>query len=223
MTYDSLLEELKSVAEPTLAAFHGTLIKASEDQLFGVRTPILRKIAKRVDIDEILSFPNDYYEVKFIKLIAVSYLPYERFIEYVGKVVPLIDNWALCDSFKANSIKAHKEDFLSRIEQFFVTGKEFFVRYALVTLLSYYVEREYLPLIFSYLERVETSPYYVHMSAAWLLAEVLVKYYEDGVAFLQKRSLDAKTHNKAIQKAVESFRLTNEQKEFLKTLKIKNY
>lgn len=222
MTYDELLEALKSHAEPSLAAFHGALIKSPTDALFGVRTPVLRKIAKTVDVEEVLSFPNDYYEVKFIKLVAVSYLPYTSFLRYVGEVVPLIDNWALCDSFKANCIKEHREEYLPWIEKFFAQNKEFSVRYALVTLLTHYVDTQYLPLVFSYLRRADCQPYYVHMAAAWLTAEVLVKHFEEGSRFLEENALDIKTRNKAIQKAVESYRLNKEQKEYLKTLKIKN-
>ena len=222
MTYDELLALLESCADKTYASFHSKLIKSSTDTLLGVRVPILRKIAKKVNIQEILEFPNEYYEVKFIKLVSVSYLPFDKFILYLEKVVPLIDNWALCDSFKANSILSNRENFLPWIEKYHSKNNEFSVRYALVTLLNYYVEEEYLPLIFAYLKKTDCREYYVHMAAAWLMAEILAKYFEAGVSFLKTKVLNEKTHNKSIQKAIESYRLTNEQKEFLRTLKIKN-
>lgn len=221
MIYADFLQELKKHAEPKLAIFHGGLIKEPPKRLLGIRTPIMRKIAKAVSVDEVLAFPDEYYEVTFIKLMAISYLPYESFISYLDHAIPLITNWALCDSFKPKCIAKHKADFLQYVERYFRMGTEFSVRFSLVMLLSYYVEREYLPLIFEYLRRADCAPYYVHMAAAWLTAEVLIKHFDDGVSFLREGSLDAKTHNKSIQKAVESYRLTNEQKEFLKTLKIK--
>ena len=222
MTYDELICLLTSHADENYASFQGKLIYAKEGELLGVRTPTLRKIAKRLDAAEVLSYPNTYYEVKFLKLAVVSALPYQQFISRVKEVVPLIDNWALCDGFKAECIKAHRQEFLPFIDEFFHAQTEFSVRYALVTLLYFYVDEEYLPLIASYLRKAACTPYYVHMAVAWLTAEILVKDFTFGVKLLKKGILDKRTHNKAIQKAVESYRLTNEQKEFLKALKIKN-
>ena len=221
MQYDELLSLLKSNADASYAAFQSTLIGAREGEVLGVRTPILRRLAKRLSVEEALEFPNTYYEIKFIKLAVVAALPYERFIEYLEQAVQLIDNWALCDGFKAGCIKNHRQEFLPWIDRFFQCGTEFSVRFTLVMLLYFYVEEEYLPLIFSYLSKADCSPYYVHMAVAWLTAEILVKNYDAGVSFLKEGMLDTKTHNKAIQKAVESYRLNNEQKEFLRLLKIK--
>ena len=222
MTYDELISLLTTHSDPSYASFQGKLIYAKEGELLGVRTPTLRKIAKRLDAAEVLSYPNTYYEVKFIKLAVISALPYQRFISYVQEAVSLIDNWALCDGFKAECIKAHRQEFLPYIDAFFRANTEFSVRYALVTLLYFYVDEEYLPLIASYLRKAACTPYYVHMAVAWLTAEILVKDFTFGVKLLKEGVFDKRTHNKAIQKAVESYRLTNEQKEFLKALKIKN-
>ncbi len=221
MTYADFLQELKRHAEPELASFHGRLIKQPPERLLGVRTPIMRKIAKTVSVEEVLAFPDDYYEVTFIKLTAISYLPYEQLIEYLDRAIPLITNWALCDSFKPKCIAKNKADFLQYVDRYYKMGTEFSIRFALVTLLGFYVEKDYLSFIFERLRKTDCSAYYVHMAAAWLTAEILVKHYDDGVAFLRERALDQKTYNKSIQKAIESYRLTNEQKEFLKTLKIK--
>ena len=222
MTYDELICLLTSHADASYASFQGKLIYAKEGELLGVRTPTLRQIAKRLSVKEVLSFPNTCYEVKFLKLAVIALLPYHRFIRHVKEAVSLIDNWALCDGFKAECIKEHRQEFLPLVEEFFHEQIEFSVRYALVTLLYFYVEEEYLPLIASYLRKADCALYYVHMAVAWLTAEILVKYFTFGVQLLKEGVLDKKTHNKAIQKAVESYRLTNEQKEFLKTLKIKN-
>ena len=107
------------------------------------------------------------------------------------------------------------------MEEFFAQGWEFYQRCVLTTLLGYYTEEKYLPLISEYLKRADTDLYYVHMAAAWLTAEVLVKHYEQGLEILKGGSLPPKTHNKAIQKAKESFRITEEQKGYLESLKIK--
>lgn len=222
MTYLNFLDILFSYAETDFAAFQKRLI-FTKYTILGVRTPTLRKLAKEyaAHFEEIFDFPNEYYEVVFIKLAMVSALPHEKFLEYLEPSVALMDNWALCDSFKAKCIKKHKEEFLPVLERIFEKGGEYEQRYPLVVLLSEYVEEKYLKRIEDFIRRADTAPYYIHMAVAWLLAEVLVKEYEFGIELLKKDILDTKTHNKAIQKAIESYRLTQEQKEFLRSLKIK--
>lgn len=233
--YDELLKELKDNAEPEYAAFHKRLIKNDKLNVLGVRVPALRKIAKSYKnfVPELLTFPDDYYEVTFIKLQAVALLPWCEFINYADKCVALIDNWATCDCFAPKCIAKHREEFLPYIREYTWSGKEFEQRFALTTLLHFYVEDKYLQLIFDAVtgNEIDYNFYYVHMAAAWLIAEVVVKSYDDGVAFLKANAgyydekgrgaetFDIKTHNKAIQKACESYRLTKEQKDFLKTLK----
>ena len=221
--YPEFLEEIKSYAEPEYAAFHKRLVKNDNVNVLGVRVPQLRKLAKKyvVSVDELLSFPDEFYEVTFIKLTAVSYLKWEEFIKYVDRCVPLIDNWAACDCFTPKCIAKHKDGFLQYIFTYLNEDKEFYQRFALTTLLHYYVEEKYLTTIKDAVQKVDTEKYYyVHMAAAWLLAELIIKFYDNTIIFLKENSIDKKTHNKAIQKACESYRLTAEQKTYLKGLKL---
>lgn len=222
MKYSEFIDLLTSYSEAEFAEFQKRLIH-TERKILGVRTPTLRKIATnyKKDLDEIFRFPNEYYEVVFIKLTMVSALPYGRFLIYLNECIALMDNWALCDSFKAKCLKKHKDEFLLVLESIFAKGGEYEQRYPLVALLNDYVEEAYLSTIERFVRNANTKPYYVHMATAWLISEVLVKSYENGVKLLKKRVVDVKTHNKTIQKAIESYRLTNEQKEFLRSLKIK--
>ena len=222
MQYRQLLEILEYNSDVKYREFHKQLLKNDSISVLGVRVPALRKIAKQFkgDIDNLLSFPDEYYEITFIKLTAVSNLKYEEFVKYADLCVSLIDNWATCDCFTPKCIEKHKREFLPYIERYLSNNGEFYQRFALTTLLHFYVEEEFLDIIFNAIKRADTEKYYyVHMAAAWLTAEVLVKYYGWGVTFLQSESLDKKTHNKAIQKANESFRLSEEQKNFLKEIK----
>lgn len=221
--YFELLEELNKNKEENFADFQRKLIPTKQ-KILGVRTPTMRILAKSYqgEIEKLLSFPDEYYEVTFIKLIVVSSLPYERFVLYVENCVSLIDNWATCDCFKAKCIAKRKDEFLPVLERIYKLNNPFAQRYVLVTLLFSYVEDTYLPLIRKYIEQTPTDEYYLHMAVAWLTAEILVKRFEKGVEILQDKILPIKTHNKAIQKAIESYRLTHEQKEFLRSLKIKN-
>ncbi len=222
MTYSEFIEKITPYAEEEFAAFQRKLI-FTDRKILGIRTPILRKLAKEYGgaLKELLSYPDEYYETVFIKLTAISVLPYEEFVRYLPTAVSLMDNWALCDCFKGRSIRKHKEEFLTELEKIFTVGKEYYERYVLVTLLGEYVEEAYLPIVKSYISRANTEPYYTHMAVAWLIAEVIVKHYEVGVCWLQERTLPKKTHDKAIQKAIESYRLNDERKEYLRSLKIK--
>ncbi|MBP5242361.1 MAG: DNA alkylation repair protein [Clostridia bacterium] len=222
MEYSKLIDELFSYREEEFAAFQARIINSPKQKIIGVRTPVLRKLVKKYkgDYAALSAFPDEYYEVTFIKLNVAALLPYEKFVLCVEDCVNSIDNWATCDTFKARCIATHREEFLPYIRKF-LTGGEFFTRYALVTLLSFYVEEKYLPEIFTALKGADLQPYYAHMGAAWLLAEVLVKEYDAGVEFLKQGAMPARTHNKAIQKAKESFRLTKEQKDKLNGLKRK--
>lgn len=219
--YEELLTELNSLAEPDYAAFHKRLLKNDNIKVLGVRVPTLRKLAKRYKnaIDPLLCCSDEYYEVTFIKLQAVALLPYEQFIDYVDKCVPLIDNWATCDCFAPKCISGRKDEFLPYIRKYMDDGGEFSQRFALTTLLHFYVEDKYLQIIADTVRKSDRDLYYVHMAAAWLIAEVLVKFYDKGVEYLKLNELDIKTHNKAIQKACESYRLTKEQKDFLRGIK----
>lgn len=220
--YNQLLNQLKENAEESYATFHKNLLNNEEINVLGVRVPILRKIAKDYVncIPELLEVPDVYYEITFVKLQAVSLLNYTEFLKYVDKCVSLIDNWATCDSFTPQCIIAHRADFYKTVCRYLARDDEFYQRFALTTLLHFYVKEDWLDKIYNCTaNHANTDYYYVHMAAAWLIAEVLAKFYESGVEFLKQNLLDEKTHNKAIQKACESFRLTKEQKEYLTTLK----
>lgn len=234
MQYQQLLALLKENADQKYRDFHKRLLKNENINVIGVRVPILRKIAKQFkdDIDDLMSFPDEYYEVTFIKLTAVSKLPYEQFTDYADKCILLIDNWATCDCFVPKCIEKHKDDFLPYIYTYSYPNadSEFQQRFALTTLLHFYVEEKYLGIIMDTVQEVDTSYYYVHMAAAWLIAEMLVKYFDETLLFLKVSCetglngdefaiIDKKTHNKAIQKAIESFRLSDEQKKLLKEIK----
>lgn len=223
ITYEYLLKRLQENADEKFREFHKKLLKNERVNVIGVRTPVLRRLAKeyRGEVDALMTFPDEYYEVTFLKCACAGFLTYGEFIKYVDRLVLLLDNWATCDCFTAPCIKKHREDFLPYLEKYFSDGREFVRRYSLVTLLHDYVEEKYLPLIFSYLRRCGEEEYYVMMAAAWLLAEVLVKSYDIGIAFLQEGSIPAEIRNKAIQKARESFRLTAEQKNELLLYKLK--
>jgi 3-methyladenine DNA glycosylase AlkD len=223
MLYEELLTKLKNIADEKYRLFTKKLLKDESINVLGVTIPKLKAIAKEYKemVDEVISLPDTYFEVTFIKLQIVALLPYDRFIYYLPECVKRLDNWSSCDSFKAKCIIKHKGEFLSYIYNFAANDKQFYQRYALVCLLQFYIDEEYLNDIFKIIYSVNTQYYYVSMAAAWLIAEVLAKYYDKGVDFLKQNKLDKNTNNRAIQKARESFRLNEEQKKYLNGLKVK--
>ncbi|MCD7728604.1 MAG: DNA alkylation repair protein [Clostridia bacterium] len=221
MNYSQLLEELEKYSEPEFATGEKRIVNDPLLKFLGVRTPTLRKIIKKYKWnEELFNFPNEYYEVVFIKLAVVSEFPYEQFVSRLESLVPLITDWALCDSaMKPKCIKKHRENFIPYIKKYISMEGEFEQRFALITLLSFYVEDEWLSLIKECVEMCDSSKYYAMMGAAWLLAEVLVKHYEYGLTILNSTMCDIKVKNKAISKACDSYRITNEQKMYLKQLR----
>ena len=224
LTYEEVLKRLHARQDKGYAAFHSKLLKDEKIRLIGVRIPVLRSLAKewKGEVDTFLSFPDEYYEITFLKCALVGMLKWAEFVKRVDLVVPLLDNWATCDTFTAPCVKKHQEEFLPYIKRYLKSDKEFTVRYGLVMLLHYYVEERYLPLVFESVKALKGEEYYIMMGAAWLIAEVLVKYYEEGVHFLKEGSMPPLMHNKAIQKACESFRVSEERKTFLKSLRVIN-
>lgn len=227
--YEEILAELSAMKDEKYRLFNERIVNIPAGSSVGVRTPLLRDYGRRLvkeegfDLDDLLAFPNDVFEVRLLKCFAVGNckMPFARKMKYIEKCVPVIDGWAVCDLFCSTlkEVKKHREAFLPEIKKYVGQGTEFSQRFGYIMLLGCYMEREYLADIFALLGQARTEFYYTHMGAAWLIAEVLVKFYEEGVAYLQSCTLDAKTVNKAIQKARESYRLTEVQKNYLKSLK----
>lgn len=222
MKYSDLMEELNAVRDnPAYADFQRKII-VTEKEILGVRTQELRKIVKKHKSEyyAFKSFPDDVYEVDFVKVCLAAYLPYGELVEELPNIIRPMDTWALTDTFSSPAIKANREDFKKYIEKYLSDDGVFSRRVALVTLLKYYVDKENIPYALECAERCDLFPYYVSMAAAWLIAEIIIKDYTTGVEFLKKRSVDPLTQNRAIQKCRDSFRLTDKQKEELKRLKM---
>ncbi|MCD8372834.1 MAG: DNA alkylation repair protein, partial [Clostridia bacterium] len=192
MTYNQLIDELKSYAEEKFAEGEKRIVNDPDLKFLGVRTPLLRRIAKSHENDEeTFAFPNEYYEVVFIKLAIASKFSYEKLLSRLDELVPLITNWALCDSaFKPECIKKNRQDFVPYIKKYMSKEGEFEQRFALIALLSFYVEEEWLDFIKECIERCNADLYYTMMSAAWLTAEVLAKHYEYGLSILKSTMCD---------------------------------
>ena len=211
--------------------FHKSIACDTNYELIGIRLPIMRKIAKelikRDDFDEIVLDKNViYYEEVMIQGLMIGYkkMPISEKINYLEKHIPKMDSWALTDSFIPTlKIKEkEREEYLKFILKYKDSKEEFLARFFIVSILDYYIYDEMLDRDIEYLDSITNDKYYVQMAKAWCLAEIGTKDYDKIVKYLTgKNSLDKFTHNKTIQKMIESYRFTNEQKDYLRTLKEK--
>ncbi len=229
MNYEEILDELKSQRDETFRRFNERIANVAEGTSIGVRIPILRAYARRMiartdfSWDTLDSFPNTYLEIRMLKCLCTGYakLSFPQLCDRIRKCVPVIDGWAVCDVFCSTlkSVRKHRNEYLPELENFIGEKSEFSQRFAYVLMLGCYMEKEYLPFVFEMLDRAQSQYYYTMMGAAWLLAEVLVRFYEEGVSYLRTGKLSDTAKNKAISKACESFRVDDSQKKFLKSLK----
>ena len=146
---------------------------------------------------------------------------FEEIKKYIESYIPKINNWALCDVFCAGLkiTSKYEKEMWQFIQKYLKSDKEFEIRFGVVIILDYYIKEEYLEEIFKIIEKIENDGYYVKMAIAWEISISLIKYYDRTKEFLQKSQLDKITHNKAIQKAIESYRITEKQKAELRKMK----
>ena len=199
-------------------------------EALGIRIPILRNFAKELLKENELEFLieniyENYYEEVMLKglLITLSksltWIELEKMILYYA---PKITDWALCDTFCSGLkiAKKYKVEIWGIINKYLTSDKEFEVRFALVMILNYFLTDEYIENIFQIINDVKLDKYYVKMANAWLISYCAICYYDRTYKFLKCDSkIDEWTHNKGIQKSIESYRLTKEQKEQLRRLK----
>lgn len=225
----NIKEELKLLVDEEYRKFHSNLCPGI-DNILGIRVPILRKYAKELiskyNIKELLyNIEDEYYEEIMLKgmLIGLSKkLNWDEVKGYIEEFVPKIDNWAICDTFCAGLkiTKKYKTEMWNLVNEYLNSKKEFEVRFAVVMILDYYIDSEYLLKNFEIFNNIKLDKYYVKMAVAWAISICLIKYYDETIKYLQKNlELDNWTYNKAIQKAIESYRITDIQKEELRRMK----
>lgn len=207
--------------------FHSNLCP-NVDDIIGVRVPVLREYAKELYKNNKLSeikIGNKYYEELVIQGMIIGFQtkePIEEVIKQIKKFVPKINSWAVCDVFCAGLkiTKKHPKEIFNLIQGYLKSEKEYELRFAIVMLLDYYINDEYIDKVLQILDNVKSDKYYVQMASAWAISICLVKYYEKTILFLEKCKLDKFTYNRAIQKAIESYRIQDNKKQELRKMKI---
>ena len=223
-----LREKLFALQDLKYREFNSKLMPTVDPEtVIGVRTPDLRKLAKEfAKTPEAVEFmkclPHEYYEENNVHgFIIETIKDYDEAIAQLEIFLPYIDNWATCDLISPKVFKKHLPELLEKIKEWTKSGETYTVRFGIEMLMSHYLDAEFKAEYLEIPALVKSDEYYVNMMIAWYFATALAKQYDAALPYIENARLDKWTHNKAIQKAVESYRITAEQKAYLKTLKIK--
>ena len=197
------------------------------DSIIGVRTPALRTLAKelskREDIGRFLdSLPHKHFEENQLHAFILSGMKdAARAFELVDKFLPYVDNWATCDQMSPKVFKKHKDLLLEYTDKWIGSDHPYVKRFGIGMLMEHFLDEDFKTSYLTKVSKIRSDEYYVNMMIAWYFATALAKQSDATLPYIEKNKLDIWTHNKSIQKAVESYRITPEQKEYLKTLKRK--
>ena len=228
MINDEIISRLFELRDEAYREFQSKLIPTVDiGDFIGVRTPELRafaaELAKRDDKEIFLSaLPHRYFDEYQLHAFTVSLeKDFEKCVEEVERLLPYIDNWAVCDQTTPKAFKKHRSALLPHIEKWLESDRTYTVRFAVKMLMDNFLGDGFDPRFPAAVADIRSEDYYVNMMRAWYFATALAKQYESTLPFFTGQRLDKRTHNKAIQKAVESRRVPDETKLYLKTLKIK--
>lgn len=220
--------ELFALCDGKYGNFNAKLIPSIDRRrVIGVRTQELRGMAKRLhgtaQAEEFLhALPHEYFEENQLHAFLLEYeRDYSALIAALDAFLPYVDNWATCDQMNPKSLGRNKEALLSKIREWLASGRCYTVRYAIGQLMRWYLDADFKPEYADMVAAVRSEEYYVRMMAAWYFATALAKQYDAVLPYFTERKLDAWTHNKAIQKAMESYRVSDEHKTALRRLKVK--
>lgn len=221
-------DELFKMQDKEYRDFQAKLIPGKTiNVMIGVRTPDLRKYAKElVKKKEYESFlktlPHDYFDEDQLHAFIISELKdYDECIEYVKAFLPYVDNWATCDQMSPKVFKKNKEKLLEEIKVWIKSDKTYTIRFGIGMLMQYFLDEDFKKEYLKWVSEIKSEEYYVNMMIAWYFATALAKQYESTISYIEKQKLDKWTHNKTIQKSVESYRITDDQKKYLRSLKVK--
>ena len=223
MTIEKRLFELQ---DKKYAAFQAKLTPGIPQESFiGVRVPNVRKLAKELykegGYEAFLSeLPHKYYDENMLHGLLVSEIKeYEACIEAADKFLPYVDNWAVCDIMSPKVFKKNKDKLIRKIEEWSKSGETYTIRFGIEMLMSHFLDEDFKPEYLKIPAAVRSEEYYVKMMIAWFFATALTKQWDAAIPYIEQVKLDIWTHNKTIQKARESYRITDEQKDYLNGLK----
>ena len=227
-------EELFKLQDVKYGEFQKKLIPTVDpEKIIGIRTPELRKLAKRLYKEAkaseplvieafLATLPHEYFDENQLHAFIISEeKDFDKCIEEVEAFLPYIDNWATCDQLSPKVFKKNKDSLLLHVREWLKSDQTYTIRFAIGMLMEHFLDDDFDPEYPKMVAKIRSDEYYVNMMIAWYFATALAKQYEAVLPFIEEQRLAVWPHNKAIQKARESYRITPEQKEYLKTLKRK--
>ena len=224
----SIRETLLSLQDGEFAAFQARLLpNIAPERIIGVRTPELRKLAKQLrgssDGEAFLkALPHEFFEENNLHaFLLCETKDFERCVQAVEEFLPYVDNWATCDQLRPKAFARNKQALLPHIRSWLDSDREYTRRFGIGMLMSHFLDEDFREEYLSLVSDIRSEEYYVNMMIAWYFATALAKQYEAALPYLENRRLAPWVHNKAIQKALESFRVSDEHKNYLRTLKIR--
>lgn len=225
---NNVTERLFSLKDEEYRNFYSKLVpNLDKEKIIGVRIPLLRKFAKefaknQAAEDFLAELPHRYYEENNLHAFIIAEIKdYDLCLLQTKRFLPFIDNWATCDSFSPKAFAKNKDRLITEIPLWLHSKDTYTVRFGIGMLMTHFLGADFKPEYLGLVAAIKSDEYYIKMMAAWYFATALAKQYKATLPFIENGYLDVQTHNKAIQKARESFRITPEQKEYLNSLKIK--
>lgn len=221
----NVINELQSLQDLKYRDFQSKLIPTiDKSTIIGVRMPDLRKLAKKIDEKQAQIFmqdlPHTYYEENMLQSILISNMKnYDDCIDHLERFLPFVDNWAVSDCISPKIFTKNTDKLIGKIKLWAKSPHTYTVRVAICLLMKYFLDEKFKVEYLKIATRIRSEEYYVNMMVAWFFATALAKQWDDVIFVLEDNLLDEWTHNKTIQKARESFRITPEQKQYLKSLK----
>ncbi|MCF0142647.1 MAG: DNA alkylation repair protein [Parasporobacterium sp.] len=219
-------EELFALQDISYGDFQAKLTPGISRELFiGVRVPEVRKLAKKLakepETAEFLgNLPHKYYDENMLHGLLISEIKdYDECVAAVDSFLPYVDNWAVCDIMSPKVFKRNKTALLGKIKEWSASEKTYTCRFGIEMLMTYFLDDDFKPEYLDIPGSVHSEEYYVRMMIAWFFATALAKQWDAAVKYIEGCRLDVWVHNKTIQKARESYRITPEQKTYLKALK----
>lgn len=223
MTTEEIRQRLFALRDEKYRDFQSKLVPSvPAESVIGVRTPELRRLAKEVVAapDFLSELPHQYFEENQLHAFIISGMKdFDECISHLEAFLPYVDNWATCDQMSVKLFKKHTQRLIPQVKMWLDSGHTYTVRYGIGCLMNFYLDSEFSPEYPELVAGIRSSEYYVNMMTAWYFATALAKRYDETVKYIEQHRLDDRTHLKAIQKAIESSRISDERKEYLRTLK----
>ncbi|MBO4374915.1 MAG: DNA alkylation repair protein [Lachnospiraceae bacterium] len=222
----TVYDRLAACADEKYREFQSKLVpNIAKEMILGVRTPDMRKIAKEIrgtkEAEDFLAvLPHRYYEENLVHFFLIAMI--KDFVECVKAVeifLPFVDCWPVCDQASPKTFTKNHDKLLPYIKKWIGSEHVYTVRFGIRMLMNEFLGEDFKPEYLKWVSDVKGEDYYIKMMVAWYFATALAKRYEESVVYIEERRLDPWTHKKAIQKAVESFRVSEEHKDYLKTLR----